>query len=218
MGTGLHRLREEDPTIHVRVDGDLHQHSLGDGGSPHRRRAREAGAALRRPRGTHKPRIPYRETIRRNVCEAGPAQEADRRPRAVRRRPRSVRAAEAGERIRVRGRDRGRVGPAKLHPRRREGRSTRRCTRGPGRLPDGRLPGRALRRLVSLRRLARKWRSRSPARSRSKRAMQEASPVLLEPIVEIEVHVPEGLRWRRHRRSLIKRGKILGMAPRRATT
>ena len=72
MGTGLHRLREEDPTIHVRVDGGLHQTVLSGLGDLHidvllEKLARRFGVHV----DTHKPRIPYRETIRRTVSKQG---------------------------------------------------------------------------------------------------------------------------------------------------
>jgi elongation factor G len=72
MGTGLHKLREEDPTIHVRVEGDLHQTVLSGIGDLHidvllEKLARRFGVHVE----THKPRIPYRETIRRPVSKQG---------------------------------------------------------------------------------------------------------------------------------------------------
>jgi elongation factor G len=72
MGTGLHKLREEDPTLHVRVDGDLHQTILSCMGDLQVDVALER---LTRRFGVHvetaKPRIPYRETIRRSVSKQG---------------------------------------------------------------------------------------------------------------------------------------------------
>ena len=72
MGTGLHKLKEEDPTIHVRVDGDLHQtilSALGD------LQVDVVLEKLQRRFGVHvetaKPRIPYRETIRKTVSKQG---------------------------------------------------------------------------------------------------------------------------------------------------
>ena len=72
MGSGLHKLREEDPTIHLRVDGDLHQTVLSGLGDLHvdvllEKLARRFGVHV----DTHKPRIPYRETIRRTVSKQG---------------------------------------------------------------------------------------------------------------------------------------------------
>jgi elongation factor G len=72
MGSGMHKLREEDPTIHVRVDGDLHQTILSCMGDLQVDVIIEK--LLRRFTvhvETAKPRIPYRETIRRSVSKQG---------------------------------------------------------------------------------------------------------------------------------------------------
>ncbi len=72
MGTGFHKLREEDPTLHVRVDGELHQTILSCLGDLQVDVVLER---LNRRFGVHvetlKPRIPYRETIRRSVSKQG---------------------------------------------------------------------------------------------------------------------------------------------------
>ncbi|HEY7727207.1 MAG TPA: elongation factor G [Candidatus Eisenbacteria bacterium] len=72
MGSGLHRLKEEDPTFHVRVDSSLHQtvlEGLGD------LQIEVLIEKLQRRFGVHveltKPRIPYRETIRKTVSKQG---------------------------------------------------------------------------------------------------------------------------------------------------
>jgi elongation factor G len=72
VGSGLHRLREEDPTLHVRVEGDLHQTILSGMGDLHLDVAIEkldrrfhVGVV------TSKPRIPYRETIRKPISKQG---------------------------------------------------------------------------------------------------------------------------------------------------
>jgi elongation factor G len=72
MGSGLHRLKEEDPTFHVRVDSSLHQtvmEGLGD------LQIEVLIEKLQRRFGVQveltKPRIPYRETIKRTVSKQG---------------------------------------------------------------------------------------------------------------------------------------------------
>jgi elongation factor G len=72
MGSGLHKLKEEDPTLHVRVDGDLHQTILSCMGDL------QVDVALEKLTrrfnvhvATEKPRIPYRETIRKSVEKQG---------------------------------------------------------------------------------------------------------------------------------------------------
>ncbi len=72
MGSGLHKLKEEDPTLHVRVEGELHQTILSCMGDLQVDVALEK---LNRRFGVHvetsKPRVPYRETIRRSVSKQG---------------------------------------------------------------------------------------------------------------------------------------------------
>ena len=72
MGTGLHKIREEDPTVHVRVDSGLHQTVLSTLGDLHvevviEKMARRFGVHMEQ----QKPRIPYRETIRKTVSKQG---------------------------------------------------------------------------------------------------------------------------------------------------
>ncbi|TMQ50906.1 MAG: elongation factor G [Candidatus Eisenbacteria bacterium] len=72
MGSGLHKLREEDPTLHVHVDSSLHQTLLQATGDL---QVDVIVEKLQRRFGVHvelaKPRIPYRETIRRSVSKQG---------------------------------------------------------------------------------------------------------------------------------------------------
>jgi len=72
MGSGLHKLREEDPTLHVHVDSGLHQTLLQGTGDLQVDVTLEK---LQRRFGVHvelaKPRIPYRETIRKAVTKQG---------------------------------------------------------------------------------------------------------------------------------------------------
>ena len=84
---------------------------------------------------------------------AGEAQEADRRPRPVRRHLHRALAAAARRRLRIRGRDRRRLRAAPVHPRRRQGRARAAAAGHPRRLPDRRRQGEALRRGVPRRRL-----------------------------------------------------------------
>ena len=72
MGSGLHKLREEDPTLHVHVDSSLHQTLLQGTGDL---QVDVIIEKLQRRFGVHvelmKPRIPYRETIRKSVSKQG---------------------------------------------------------------------------------------------------------------------------------------------------
>ncbi len=119
------------------------------------------------------PRIPYRETITCSGRRARPPQEADRRPRAVRRLQDQRRAARARQGLRVRRRDLRRLHPAPVRPGRREGH--------PGR-PHARVSWPATRwwtsaprsttarSIRSTRTSSRsRWRARSPTRTRCRR-------------------------------------------------
>ncbi len=72
MGSGLHKLREEDPTLHVHVDSSLHQTLLQGTGDL---QVDVTVEKMQRRFGVHvelaKPRIPYRETIRKPVTKQG---------------------------------------------------------------------------------------------------------------------------------------------------
>ena len=72
MGTGLHKLHEEDPTFRLQVDSSLHQTTIHGTGELHidvivEKLHRRFGVQVE----LTKPRIPYRETIRRIVSKQG---------------------------------------------------------------------------------------------------------------------------------------------------
>ena len=121
--TGLHRLQDEDPALHVRRDDETHQTLLSGMGETHlsivtERLARKFGVEVR-DRG-REGRLPGDD--HRHGRGRGQVQEADRRPRPVRRRLPAGRAPGAGRRLRVRRQDRRRGHPPPVHPRGREGR------------------------------------------------------------------------------------------------
>lgn len=72
IGTGLNRLKEEDPTFDVRVDSDVHQTLISGQGELHleiligRLKQRYGVDVL-----LSKPKIPYRETIRKSAQAQG---------------------------------------------------------------------------------------------------------------------------------------------------
>ena len=82
------------------------------------------------------------------------------------------------------------------------------------RLPDGRRQGQPRRRPVPRRRLVARWRSRSPARWRFKKAAEMAKPVLLEPIMAVEVVTPEDYMGDVMGDLSSRRGRIEGMEAR----
>ena len=102
-----------------------------------------------------------------------------------------VEPTRAGHGVRVRERDRRRRGAEGIHPGRRKGPGERARLRRARRLPGGRPQGDADRRQVPRRRLLgaglRNLRAPVPSAKRCRRA----SPVLLEPIMKVEVVTPE---------------------------
>ncbi len=154
LGAGLARLAEEDPTFRIETDdetgqtlihgmGELHLEVLVD------RLLREfnVDANVGRPAG----RLP-RDDPRARREGRGPLRPPDGRPRPVRPR-RHQRRARARGGLRLRQQDQGRRDPDRVHPRRRAGDRGGAGLRRQGRLPDGRRPGRAGRRLLPRRRL-----------------------------------------------------------------
>jgi len=67
MGVAMHRIMEEDPTVHLEVDGELHQHVLRAMGELHMEvvldKLRERGVEV----DLKKPRIHFRETVLRKA-------------------------------------------------------------------------------------------------------------------------------------------------------
>ena len=95
--TGLHRLQEEDPALAVHRDDETHQTVLsGHGRDPPPGRPANGWHASSTSRSSSEElKIPYRETISEHRRGRGAPQEADRRPRPVRRRAHPHRAARA---------------------------------------------------------------------------------------------------------------------------
>ena len=100
------------------------------------------------------------------------------------------RAQRAGRRLRVREPHHGRRHPARLHPRGRPGHPGGHDHRRAGRLPHGRHQGRSSSTAPTTTSTRPSWPSRSPARWRSRRAPSKAQPVLLEPMMAVEVVTP----------------------------
>ena len=122
---------------------------------------------------------------------ARPAQEADRRPRPVRRRGDRGQAAAARRGLRVRGQDHRRRGAAAVHPVGR-GRRARRHQARAARLP-GRRPRRdADRRLLPHGRFLRRGVPGGGEARHGARRCRRPSPVLLEPILAVEIAIPTG--------------------------
>ena len=96
ISTALHRLQEEDPTINYTRDAQTKELLLaGQGQLAHRGDGREAQTALRRRGPAEAAADPLPRDDHGRHRSARPAQEADRRPRPVRRLQGEVRAAAA---------------------------------------------------------------------------------------------------------------------------
>ena len=121
--TALHRLQDEDPALRRRAQRRDPPDAAARHGRDPPRRSRSSGS--RRKFGvdvdTEDVRVPYRETITRHGRGRGQVQEADRRPRPVRRGLPPRRAARARRGLRVRRQDRRRRHPPPVHPRGAEG-------------------------------------------------------------------------------------------------
>ncbi len=150
--TALRRLQEEDPTIDLHRDPQTGEQIVaGPLADPRRGDRRPDARRASAPRSTLKPpRVPYQETIRGSRQGARPPQEADRRPRPVRRLPHRDRAAARdGDGFEFVNAIKGGVIPTGLHPRGREGRAARRWQHGRRRrLPDQGRARAAVRRLL----------------------------------------------------------------------
>ena len=152
--TALRRLQEEDPTIDLHRDPQTGEQIVAGLSQIHvevivdrmklalRRRGRPQAAARA---------LPGDDPRRRQGPR--PPQEADGRPRPVRRLPHRDRAAARRRRLRVRQRDQGRRDPAGLHPGGREGRAGGDAAGRGGGLPDQGRAREALRRQLPHRRL-----------------------------------------------------------------
>ena len=192
LAIALQRLAEEDPTFRVHTDpessetliagmGELHLDVLVD------RMVREFKVAA----NIGKPQVSYRETIRR---------AAEGNGRFVRQTGGKGQYGHAvirlepqreGRGLRVRRQDRRRHDPARVHQvdrRRASARPSRRASTPASRSSTSRPPSTTGRTTRSTRR---RWRSRSPARWPSRTRSRKADPAILEPIMRVEVTMPE---------------------------
>ena len=157
MGIALGRLAQEDPSFRVKTDEESGQTIISGHGRapprdhrrPHEARVRCRGqrrqAAGRLPRDDPQAGLGSRRQVRPPVGRQGPV-----RPR------RAVdRAAGAGQGLRVRRRDQGRRGAARVHPGGQEGHRRLAAGRRAGRLPGRRRQGHAHVRFVPRGRLER---------------------------------------------------------------
>ena len=194
LGTAIQRLAEEDPTFQVRTDEETGQTIIAGMGELHlevlvdrMRREFKVEANIGRPQ------VAYRETVKQQGREGRVhPQEADRRFRPVR--PVLINLEPTGGdgggyefENKVTG---GRI-PREYIPSVDAGLPGGRRVRRAGRLPDGRRQGDADRRRLPRGRLlgARLQDRRLDGVQEGRRARR--SPVLLEPIMAVEVTTPE---------------------------
>ena len=192
IGQGIHKILEEDLALRFSRDPQTKEFLLSGSGQQHI----EVVVAKLRKRfqvdlTLKPPKVPYRETIRGQGRRRGQAQEADRRPRAVRRLPRALRAAAAGRGLRVRGR----------HFRRRHSQEldSRRSKRAFARRPSAAI-WRDSRWWISARSLydgkyhdvdSSDMAFKIAGSLAFKEGMKQARPALLEPVMHVEVYAPD---------------------------
>ena len=193
MGKALYSLSEEDPTFQVRTDEETGQ-------TDHLRHGRAAPRGARRPHAARVQRRRHRRQaaggLPRDDHQAGregrvPPREADRRLGPVRPRRHRPRAHRPRRRLRVRRQDHRRSHPEGVHPLRRPGHPGVAHRGRARRLPDSSTCGSRSRTARTTTSTRRRWRSRSPARWPSRRRPARPTPVLLEPIMAVEVVTPE---------------------------
>ena len=219
ISTSMHRLEEEDPTIRYSRDPQTKELLLVGQGQLH---IEVTVAKLKRRFGVEvnlkPPRIPVPRDDQGADRGARPPQEADRRPRPVRRLQDQGRAAAARQRLRVRRRHLRRLDSAPVHPGRRKGHPGRAACAATS--PATRWSTSASRcstaRTTTSTRTS--CRSRWPARWRSRTRMTRARPTILEPVMNVEVYAPSDFAGDLMGDLNGRRGRIAGMDTRGATT
>ena len=191
LGMAIQKLAQEDPTFRVATDPETGQTILSGMGELHLeiivdRMMREFGVGA----NVGKPQVAYRETIRTTAEDdythkkqtGGSGQYARVKLRVE---------PHPGEGFRIRQRDPRRHDSQGIHSGRRNGHAE--ALEG-GILAGYPMVGRegdAVSTAAITKWIRRKWRSRSAARSASRKPARKAKPVLLEPIMAVEVVVPE---------------------------
>ena len=211
LGQALQRMLEEEPAMRVHREDGTGETILTAMGDAHvdvivERLKRKFGASVK----TGTPHVPYRETIRKptkidNRFKRQTGGHGQFGHVVIEFEPMRIRLG-----LRVRQQDRGRRGAEAVHPGRREG-AARGDGRGrAGRLPGGRPEGDPGGRQLPHRR-QREMAFKVAASQALKRAFPEANPTLLEPILEVEVVVPDEYMGDVMGQITAKRGHVLGM-------
>ena len=192
LGVALSRLAAEDPSFRVSTDQESGQTILKGMGELHldikvdilqahlqgRRQCRRAAGGLSRDDHARRSRTHYTHKKQTGGSGQFAAVELEVEPSGV------------GDGYQLRVEDRRRRGAEGIHPGRREGRRVGADLGAADRLPGGRRQGGAGRRQVPRRRLV-GARLRDRVARRPSRGAEAAGPVLLEPIMKVEVVTPE---------------------------
>ncbi len=192
MGMALSRLADEDPTFKVRTDEDSGQTIISGMGELHLeilvdRMKREYKVEA----NVGEPKVAFRETIRKKAEAEGKYIRQTGGSGNYGHCKLRVEPNEPGKGYEFINEIKGGVGAQGIHQAHRSGRAGRDGAGHSGRLSHGRREGDALRRQLPRSGLERNGLQDSPARSRSRKRRDKASPVLLEPVMAVEVTVPE---------------------------
>ena len=216
LGKALYSLSEEDPTFRVRTDDETGQTVISGMGELHLevlvdRMLREFSVDAT----VGKPQVAYRETITKAGRQRRvPPRQADRRRRPVRPRrgaassPPVPAAATSSSTRSAAAASRASTSPPSTRASSRP--STPACSPATPRSTCG-PPSSTARTTTSTRP---RWRSRSPAPWSFKEAARKAAPVLLEPIMGVEVVTPEDYMGDVIGDLSSRRGRIEGMEAR----
>ena len=217
LANALHRLLDEDPALRLERNAETHQTLLWGMGETHLvDRARDARPQVRR-RGRDRGRE-GRRTARRSPATAeaeGKYKKQTRRPRPVRRsRSCGSSRSNAAPASSSSTRSSAARSPASSSPRSRRA-STRRWSTAACSASRSSTCGSRASTASTTPSTARRWRSRWRRRIGFKEAMAKADPILLEPVSELVVTVPEANQGDIMGDLNSKRGRIQGSSARR---
>ena len=195
LSKALHRFRREDPTLHVATDEETGETIIAGMGELHleiyvERIRREYGVEVE----VGPPKVNYREaptqTVEFNIRHKKQTGGSGQFAHIVGRMGPLTGAGRRASDVRLRGARRRRSDPQAVHPGRREGLPPDVGQGARGRLPGGRSARHASRTARTTKWTARTWRSRPPPGRRCARRSPERKPILLEPVMKIEIECP----------------------------
>ncbi len=196
----LAKLMQEDPTFRVHTDKDTGQTMISrHGRAAPRDHHRPPGARVQRRRQRRQAAGRLPRDDHRGGRGRRPVRPPDRRPRPVRPRQDPHAADDRGG-LRLQQQDRRRRHPQGVHQADRaghQGGAGDRSAGGLSRAPASRSTSTTAPTTTST---PRRSRSRSPARWPTRTPARRARPVLMEPIMAVEVVDARGVHGRRHRR------------------